>query len=875
MHRFGTHCIDQRIMNSFFCFLFHLLSVLLTTMLTTAVVISQEIVEIQDHHINEYGQIEIEIEASDDQYYILFAKHSVNEEPFPVSMSLGQSGNLLLTEGLAALPIENYIVREYSISDPGDLDGDGINDAREFLEPDLRAPFNPARPINFNNGTLSIPSKSIFQELSYQGSRVLIDTHLRDLEFVKFYILDAQSDFPKVYFLNTVTHRAHFQFADAVGIPSFLDGPVFGQMRGEIVYHPFVDDPTGRPGVYRFEFEPNDNYKFEDVRKAYELLAAHMPFLRNNWTYYPMPNAALPRYLREKTLYDNSRIQILLEEDLFFDISYIPFNLTASYGLLRVMDLNERPNARDIVIYESLPNELPRVGGIMTTVPQTPLSHVNLRAIQDGVPNAYVRGAVDIDEISRLIGKYVYYEVGPSDFKIREVNIDEVEAFYDDIRPEDEQAPIRDLAFTSITALDEISFDQSVAFGVKTANLATMRKFGFPKVTIPNGYGIPFYFYDEFMKHNDFYTQAEEMMAETDFQSDTDVKEQRLKDFRKDIRAGELPGWMYEALSEMQNSFPEGSSIRCRSSSNNEDLPGFVGAGLYSSKTQHPDEGHIEKSVKQVYASMWNFRAFDERQFYRIDHLKSAMGVLCHLNFSDELANGVGVTLDPINQLSNAFYLNTQVGEDLVTNPDALSIPEEILMDAQSNMGSFFRVIRYSNLKDDDELIMERQDLAELQRYMRVIHDEFKILYEAEEDDDFAMEIEYKITDQGALSIKQARPWASFWASLNTTTASKEISLTDTENISLSIFPNPIGSAPELQLTLPDRAEIRFSIFQADGRNMMDSSTIRADKGHNEFYLNHYTQGFNRLAAGYYYCRFEINMGKEYLVYTLPLSKVY
>ena len=82
-----------------------------------------------------------------------------------------------------------------------------------------------------------------------------------------------------------------------------------------------------------------------------------------------------------------------------------------------------------------------------------------------------------------------------------------------------------------------------------------------------------------------------------------------------------MPEWMWNNLRDLQESFPVGTSIRCRSSSNNEDLPGFSGAGLYDSKTQHPDEGHISKSVKQVFASTWNFRAFREREFHRIDHM--------------------------------------------------------------------------------------------------------------------------------------------------------------------------------------------------------------------------------------------------------------
>ena len=89
----------------------------------------------------------------------------------------------------------------------------------------------------------------------------------------------------------------------------------------------------------------------------------------------------------------------------------------------------------------------------------------------------------------------------------------------------------------------------------------------------------------------------------------------------------------------------------------NEDLPGFSGAGLYDSYTHHPDEGHIAKSIKQVYASTWTFRAFDERQYYRVDHFQTAMGVLVHANYEGEAANGVGVTTDPIYLTKGTYYL--------------------------------------------------------------------------------------------------------------------------------------------------------------------------------------------------------------------------
>ena len=97
----------------------------------------------------------------------------------------------------------------------------------------------------------------------------------------------------------------------------------------------------------------------------------------------------------------------MLAEDIAPQSGFLALNPGEGYGLLRAMGLEERPNPRDIVIYEALPNELPRVAGIISTVPQTPLSHVNLRAMQDGAPNAFIRGALHNSAITSLIGEYV------------------------------------------------------------------------------------------------------------------------------------------------------------------------------------------------------------------------------------------------------------------------------------------------------------------------------------------------------------------------------------------------------------------------------------------------------------------------------------
>ena len=288
--------------------------------------------------------------------------------------------------------------------------------------------------------------------------------------------------------------------------------------------------------------------------------------------------------------------------------------------------------------------------------------------------------------------------------------------------------------------------------------MAVLRTLGFPGGTVPDGFAAPFYFYDEFMKHNGFYDDIEEMLEDPDFQSDYDTQEKELKKLRKKIKKGETPEWIIDALEEMHATYPEGQSLRYRSSTNNEDLPGFSGAGLYDSKTQDPEETEedgIDKSIKGVWASLWNFRAFTEREFHRIDHPATAMGVLVHPNYSDELANGVAVSFDPIYETDGSYYVNTQLGEDLVTNPDAHSVPEEILLDLS---GSYTTLVT-SNQVPRGQLLMSDAQIDQLRRHLQDIHDHFEGLYNPGPDEPFAMEIEFKITSDDVLSIKQARPW--------------------------------------------------------------------------------------------------------------------
>ncbi len=739
-------------------------------------------VPIESYEVNENGQVELTVNSAEDKYYILEVKHDPSStEKLNASITLGEAGTTVITEPLGAYPQDHYQVIEHFRNMPFDTDLDGVDDMVEYQDIPLRGPLNYAEPISTNDGAPIINSLTQWKELSLSDTNVPWASFLDGQEFVKFAIRNQDSDTPEIYFINTNTHFYHWDFTDAVGWDYWGDD----LQTGEIIYSPTTPSNNGTLGVFSFAYTFGDGKPFDTVQKTFELLAANMPFLKNNFSWFITDNSE-NIYNNQRELYDSSRVSVLFEDQLYEDIDYLALNIAEGFGYLRLMDLEETPGSRDIVLYESLPNTLPRVGGIITSFIQTPLSHVNLRAIQDNVPNAFIREPLLQPEILELLDKPVYYRADQDDYFIREATVEELNEWFEGIRPDKEQIPALNLSYTQILPMDEIGFDMSDGFGAKCSNLSTMRTFGFPENTIPNGFGIPFYYYQEFMNYNGFFDEITTMISDPEFMSNREFREERLDSLRKDIRKGEMPQWMLDDLQEMHDQFPEGTSVRCRSSTNNEDLPGFSGAGLYTSKTQHPDEGHIQKSIRQVYASMWNFRAYEERDFYRIDHFIASMGVLCHPNYSDEIANGVGVSIDPIYQTDDTYYLNTQLGEDLVTNPDQFSIPEEIIMDRQPTTQDDYIVIRFSNLVPFGELIMEEAYIQQMRGFLTTIHDEFDILYGAQGAEGFAMEIEYKITAESQLIIKQARPWASFWANLSNI---ENIQLG--EKMDVSIYPNP------------------------------------------------------------------------------------
>ncbi len=726
----------------------------------------------------------ITVNSTTADYFVLYirpARLPHLSKSRPILVKLGEAGTTTLTDNLKPLSASRYLVEKYSVAQPGDLDGDCVDDVTELKDLGNYSPINSGKKIDHVNGAVFIESREAFQALSFNGDTGIRSLeYLNGLEFVKFSMRDLSGTTPPAYFINANTHKTHSTFDKAIGAPVSRVNEIGN---GTIVYYPNVAAKDGSLGVYAFRFSQWGIAGFTNVKAYYDTFAANMPFLTNNLYYHPFTDSQVKVYKNAKASFDNSRVNVLLNEDISTDVNYIPFNQAESYGRLRLMQDGERPSPFDIAIYETLPNDLPRVGGTITTVTQTPLSHVNLRAIQNRLPNAYIRDALTNDTIASLLGSYVYFAVTADGYTLREATKADVDKHYAALRPQQTQILQRDLTKTSITSLSNVNFADWTAFGVKAANAAELTKLSLPAGTTPEGYAVPFYFYDEFMKQatlsddtvlgkkkapadekitlpagTTLASAVTQMLAHSKFQSDADIQEEMLDDLRKAIKNATSPQWIITALTAMHGNYADGQSLRYRSSTNNEDLPSFNGAGLYDSKTQDSDETTaegIDKSIKAVWASLWNYRAFLERDFHRVDHTTVAMGVLVHPNYSDETVNGVAVSYDPITFQDNQHYINSQVGEDLVTNPEAASQPEQLLLSPNGAT----TVLSRSNLAKSNKLLMSAAQMQQLRSNLDKIHNRFRTLYQIADGDDFAIEIEFKITAANKLAIKQARPW--------------------------------------------------------------------------------------------------------------------
>ncbi|MEY2513749.1 MAG: hypothetical protein QOJ89_1107, partial [bacterium] len=416
---------------------------------------------------------------------------------------------------------------------------------------------------------------------------------------MKLLILGVDTSAPQLYFVNTNAFEYHYDFArDALGVRLALGEfnaiTYFRDDRSNIAGTIIANDrfePAGstEPGLYALEFWPTDPVRAKHVALAYELVRAAMPFAAGKLAYHPAGDTQEALFALDADELRALRVRPISTAELFANVSYVALNLGEGFGVLSAVDpaSGRPPTIREVALFQTLPNDLGHVAGVISATPQTPLSHINLKAKQNDTPNAYLRDARTDPRIAPLLGQVVRVEVGAQDIAVSAASAEQVAAWLQRIRPREAQTPPRDLTATAIADLDELGHGDVLRVGAKAANVAELRRM-LPAGVAPDGFAIPFAFYDRHMRDGGFYDDAARLAADPALQADAAAREQALADLRKRMKKAKVAREHAAAIAELQASFPAGQAIRCRSSTNNEDLEGFNGAGLYDSYTHRP-----------------------------------------------------------------------------------------------------------------------------------------------------------------------------------------------------------------------------------------------------------------------------------------------
>lgn len=480
----------------------------------------------------------------------------------------------------------------------------------------------------------------------------------------------------RVYYVNSQKYRFHKDFL----LANYL------VPRGADLFEPIYIDQKRRFIVGTIAWQtPVEKFTFElwegDLASA-ELIK--LVYDRINETFYTRV-AYKPNSIRQDEATAGLGIERVTSDEISRNQEYLALNTGKAIGRIHVIEkLDDTVEIGDneILILKELPLNLPPVRGIIVAKPSTPLSHVNILARGWGIPNVYIKDA------DRLFKEYDTWwaelDAGLTGYKLKRlVDFDPKNRPPLPKPPDQVEAPAN-LAVKKIAPLGQMRKKDSVIYGAKAANLGELSNARIPDTIVPDGFGIPYYYYHKFMETNGFNKIIEDYGYDLDFVHNPRYRREKLKQFRELIENGEMdPALETEILRRWRTQLG-GRAVFVRSSANAEDLPNFSGAGLYTTVKNVREAAKIIRGVKTVWASLWNFDAYEARVRNYVDQSSVQMGVFIQVGV-DMDSGGVMITKDPFDsENKNAIYISAVWGHnDPVTG--GKFVPEQILYNPKSN----------------------------------------------------------------------------------------------------------------------------------------------------------------------------------------------
>lgn len=488
------------------------------------------------------------------------------------------------------------------------------------------------------------------------------------------FVLDRR-DKNKVYFVNSQKYRYHKDFLLAKYLVP----------RGADVFKPIYIDLDRRFVVGTIAWQKSVE-KFTWELWEGDLASAELIKLANdqiNKNFFA-PVSYKPNSIRQEDASAELGIERVLQSDISKNQDYLALNTGASVGRLHIIDKLDDTveiGSNEIIVLKELPPSLPPVRGIIVAKPSSPLSHINILARGWDIPNVYIKDADT--KFKDMNTWWVKLDANLSNFDLKRI-VDIPPDQKPEVPTDKKLIPPVNLEIKKLAGLREMRKKDSTIYGSKSANLGEMVNSKIPGVVIPDGFTVPFFWYDKFIKDNNLQATIEGFEFDLDFVHNPRYRRQRLEDFRKQIQDGKFDDELKQEIVRKWKTQLGGRGVFVRSSSNSEDLPNFSGAGLYSSVPNVKDEDKLIEAVKKVWASLWKFEAYEARVRNYVSQNDVYMSALIQIGV-DMQKGGVMITKDPFDDKSkDAVYISSVCGHNSAV-VDNNGIPEQIMINPKSN----------------------------------------------------------------------------------------------------------------------------------------------------------------------------------------------
>lgn len=576
-------------------------------------------------------------------------------------------------------------------------------------------------------------------------------------------VYDNNTD--KLYFISASEYTYHHEFCEEElgyykSLGDFNDENYSGEphrrfLLANINYYQSIDK-------FALELGPSDRMNADHLEKLFAAVKKDVYFADK---LYLMMSTS---HIVELGARVSAKIPRLTPKEVYANLTYQPLSKYKSHGRVVVIRNWEEQakdiRSTDILLLEDIPPSFPLVAGVVVTQFQTPLSHVSLLGQNRKIPVCAYTKLFDSKELLALEGETVKFTVEQDTFKLEKANVT-----LNGIKRS--RTPIKlkcDYSLDTLIAAEYIRERNSRSVGNKAANFGLLvdysEKLDFK--TPESAFAIPFSFYKKHTTRAGIDPLLAQLLQKDNLNRDKSLVERDLYLIRNKILNAPVDPALLRDVEKMILRLGDYKRLRFRSSTNAEDRDGFSGAGLYTSKTGilYSTKKPIDRAIKKVWASLWSYSAFMEREAFNIDHRTVAMGILAHRSFPNEEVNGVAITTNLYRDNYLGFVVNAQLGNENVVDPtngvicdQFICYPDEKVAGYGRNGGSI-DIITSSSL-NNGQLVMTDAEIKSLantlerikRKYLRKHYTDKTYL-------NFGLDLEFKLDENGRqLYIKQMR----------------------------------------------------------------------------------------------------------------------